>query len=443
MGERIAAAIRRPVIIAAIWICALVVLSGNLTRMQGQWRGRDFSDKYESAWALRHAIDPYPIDLTPIASRLGLQTGGLIHASDTPTFLLCFEVLTYLPPRTAFWLWTALNALALAVATCGLLLRRRGLSARTAWLLAGLILMSAPVNLNFYWGQSQLVILMLLVLAMRAMGRERDGTAGLMLAAASLLRAYPVLLVGYFVMRRKWRAVVFAIGGIVAGLLATIATLGFGQTLIYVHGAAWVAGYSMMSRMDNLALGPFVSRVFWALTGAAPGSSIDWARRGIVAAADLALLGIAIRASLAEPNRDDPDWRIYSLWIATAIMLSPVGWHHYLVLFAIPFVQMVAADAARAHPRAIWMAALCYLLSAVSLRVANRFLVPPPTAFQLALPWIARALEEMSFIALLTGYIATYWFATDHARAVTAAEDAEIDQNPRAFFGSTRTTSSG
>jgi hypothetical protein len=447
MGERIAAAIRQPAILAAVWICALVVLTGTLTRTRGQWRGRDFSDKYESAWALRHGIDPYPIDLTPIATRLGLETGGLIHASDTPTFLLCFEPLTYLPPQTAFRVWTIINAGALAIAMSLLLAHHRALSSPTAWLLAGLVLMSAPLNLNFYWGQSQLIILMLLVLAMRAIERERDDTAGIMIALAALLRAYPVLLVGYFVMRQKWRAVAFAIIGIAVGLLATVAMLGFAQTVSYTHGAAWVAGYSMMNRVDNLSLGAFVSRTFWALTGVAPGSSIDWARRTIAALAQLAVLGIAIRTTLAERNRDDPDWRIYSLWIATAIILSPVGWHHYLVLLVIPFVQMVAAAAdGRAGSRAIWMAALCYVLSAVSLRVANRFMVPPPTAFQIALPWLARALEELSFIALLTGYIATYWFATDNVRGALVTVDevggTASDQSPLALFGSTRTTSS-
>jgi hypothetical protein len=423
MGERIALAMRRPAILAAVWICALIVLAGTFTRMRGQWRGRDFSDKYESAWALRHGIDPYPIDLTPIASQLGMETGGLIHASDTPAFLLCFEPLTYLRPRPAFWTWTAINAGALAIAMFLLLAHRPGLSARTAWLLAGLILMSAPHNLNFYWGQSQLIILMLLACAMRAMERGRDGAAGVMISLAALLRAYPLLLIGYFLLRRKWRAVAFALAGIGVGLLATVAMLGLAPTVSYVHGAAWVSGYSMMSRVDNLSLGPFVSRTFWALTGTAAGSSVDWIRRAVVAIAELAVLAIAIRATLADASRGDPDWRIYSLWIGTAIMLSPVGWHHYLVLLAIPFVQMVAAASnGRARSRAVCMAALCYVLSAVSLRVANRFLAPPPTAFQLALPWAARALEELSFIGLLTGYIATYWFATDQTKSVAASQ---------------------
>jgi Glycosyltransferase family 87 len=413
-GERIATAMRQPAILAVVWICALLVLIGTLTRMPGQWHRRDFSNYYESAWALRHGIDPYSTNLTPIGTQLSLETNWLVHASETPPFLLCFEPLTRLQPRGAFWIWTTINFSALAIAMYLLLAYRRGLTGRTAWLLAGLMLMSAPVNLNFYWGQSQLIILALMVAAMRSMERNRDGAAGLLIAAAALLRAYPLLLLGYFVFRRKWRAVIFATAGIAAGGLATIAILGLPQSLSFVHAALWLTDYRVVNRVDDLSLGPFVSRMFWAIANTTPGSSVDWVRRVAMAAADVVVLGLTIRATLSDASRRDPDWRIYSLWIATAIMLTPVGWHHYLVLLAIPFVQMVASAAQdRSRSRAIWMAASAYLLSAISLRAFSRFMVPPPTTFQLTFPWLAHALEETSFIALLTGYIAAYWFATD------------------------------
>jgi len=267
---------------------------------------------------------------------------------------------------------------------------------------------------------------------MRAMERDREGAAGLLIAIAGLLRAYPLLLVGYFIFRRKWRAVIFATPGIAAGGFATVAILGFPQTLSFVHAVLWLTDYSTVKRVDNLSLGPFVSRMCWFLTNNSPGSSADWIRRAAILTADVVVLGVTIRATLADENRGDPDWRVYSLWIATALMLTPVGWHHYLVLLAIPFVQMVAsASEGRSSSRAIWMAAASYLLSAISLRVFNRLLVPPPTAFQLALPLLARALEETSFIALLTGYIAAYWFATDHVRVpVTEVAPASAGDSP-------------
>jgi hypothetical protein len=254
-----------------------------------------------------------------------------------------------------------------------------------------------------------------------------------LIAAAALLRAYPLLLVGYFLMRRKWRALAFATAGVAAGGLATVVVLGLAQTLSFVHGALWVTDYSVVQRVDDLALGPFVSRMFWALTATAPGSSTDWMRRAAIAIADVAVLGLTIRATLAEPNlrNRDPDWRIYSLWIATAIMLTPVGWHHYLVLLTIPFVQIVASAAdERSKSRAVWMAAFCYILIAVSNRVFNRLLIPPLTEFQLIFPWMARALEETSFIALLSGFIASYWFATDRPSRVSVIRPTFVPAQP-------------
>jgi hypothetical protein len=102
------------------------------------------------------------------------------------------------------------------------------------------------------------------------------------------------------------------------------------------------------------------------------------------------------------------------------------------VLLAIPFVQMVVASSGdgRSSERSICMAMVAYLLSAISLRAFSRFLVPPPTAFQLSFPLLARALEEMSFIALLSGYIAAYWFATDHVHRVPATEATIVSVQP-------------
>ena len=111
-------------------------------------------------------------------------------------------------------------------------------------------------------------------------------------------------------------------------------------------------------------------------------------------------------------------------------MLTPVGWHHYLVLLAIPFVQMVASAAERSVKLASHLDGGVVPTCSARFRSAPSagFMVPPPTAFQLTFPVLARALEETSFIALLTGYIAAYWFATDYVRVpVTEVAPASGD----------------
>src|SRR4029077_4429320 len=218
-----AAALRRPAIVALIWLAALSRFIRAFTSLPPLAHRLDFANYYNSALALRLGIDPYTTNLTAIGNRLGLDAGPHIHASETPTFLLCFEPLTRFPPATAFWVWTSLSLGALAIAIYLLLVRRPGLDANTACLLGALILAFYPLGWNFFWAQSQVIVLALMVLAMRAMEVEREDAAGLLIALAGLLRAFPFLLLGYFVLWRRWRALKFAIAGTIAGACVTIA----------------------------------------------------------------------------------------------------------------------------------------------------------------------------------------------------------------------------
>src|SRR5262249_13951029 len=210
-------------------------------------------------------LDPYTMNLSALGDRLGLETGPLIHAADTPTFLLCFEPLTLLSPATAFWIWTSLNLVALAIAIGLLLVRRPCLDASTACLLGALTLGFYPIGWNFYWAQTQILTLALMVSAMRAMENERDAIAGLMIAVAGLLRAFPFLLLGYLVLRRNWKALEYAIGATIAGGLLTVAFLGFAVCLSFLDGALWVSNQDRMTFPFVISLAPFVSRMFWAL----------------------------------------------------------------------------------------------------------------------------------------------------------------------------------
>ena len=96
----------------------------------------DFSVFYASAVALRMGLNPYLIDLSRIGDPIGLEIRPLIHTTSTPTFLLCFEPFGYLPETVAYWIWFAINAVALGVSIM-LLLRDRtgGLSRSRKWVL--------------------------------------------------------------------------------------------------------------------------------------------------------------------------------------------------------------------------------------------------------------------------------------------------------------------
>ena len=295
-GDRIAALLRRPAILAIIWIAALWRFIGAFISLPPLMHRLDFGNYYDSALALRIGIDPYTANLTAVGNRTGFETGPLIHGSETPAFLLCFEPLTHFSPATAFAIWISLNLAALAVAIYTLV-RRPGLDAATAWLLGALTLAFFPVGWNFYWAQSQVLTMALLAIAMRALKDEREATAGLIVAIAGLLRATPFLLVQYFVLRRNWRAVKFAIAGAVAGALVAVAILGFAQCFSFFNGAKYVRPRPMIFPFV-ISIAPFVSRMFWAMFGESSSLTANWLRQAAIISADAVILAMTIRATL-------------------------------------------------------------------------------------------------------------------------------------------------
>ena len=81
-------------------------------------------------------------------------------------------------------------------------------------------------------------------------------------------------------------------------------------------------------------------------------------------AAELALLAFTIKVTVSRPRDDDPDGRLFILWIMTAILISPTSWFYYLVLLTIPMVKLSAAAANnRTSARALWAGVACYTLA--------------------------------------------------------------------------------
>ncbi len=125
--------------------------------------------------------------------------------------------------KEAFWIWTSLNVVALAVTLFMLLrLSTTGLSPSMGLTIAAMTLLYDPVAMNFEYAQRQIMILLLLVVAMRAMERDYDWLAGIMLATAGLLRAFPLLLMVYLALARRWRTLRCAVISLVAGIMTVV-----------------------------------------------------------------------------------------------------------------------------------------------------------------------------------------------------------------------------
>jgi hypothetical protein len=148
----------------------------------------------------------------------------------TPFSALLFVPLTGLAPLAAKHVWLVLN-LAFLCLVAWLLRRLTRLSLLHAALL--MLLTVVPLQTSFMFGQQHLLVLLLLTLAAWCHVREKDATAGALLAVAAAIKIYPALFGLYFLVKRRWRAAsALALTGI---CLFAVALIVFGAETVRVY----------------------------------------------------------------------------------------------------------------------------------------------------------------------------------------------------------------
>ncbi len=398
----------RAAILVPLWAGVAIGLVILIAAMPGRARKWDYSVYYSSALAMRQGMNPYTDDLTPLAHSLGFELGKINHATDPPTFVMCFVPLTLLPTRLGFYVWNAINAVAFLTSLVLLFRWTPGLTRDGKLAVAALIILFPPITDHLVWGQNKMLVLLMLVLMLRWMEYGRDAGAGLMLALASLLRVFPLLIVGYLILMRRWRVLAYTTVGLVAGGLITIALVGFRHSLSFLLASGYLTQQWAQALPGNIALPTTVSRMFWYFFGIHLGATLDWARRVTSWAAELALLGLTVKATAARPSCDDSEGRLFSLWIMTAILVSPTSWFYYLVLLTIPIVKLSAAAANdRTSARALWAGVACYTLAWLYFTLVDMH-SPELALHPDTLVWRVGA----SPVGLLA-YLSLYWFAID------------------------------
>ena len=396
----------------SIWLLALGLVYGLvfLRDLPARANQIDFSHYYVSALAMRQGIDPYTTDLKPLASSLRLDIAEMNHGTYPPTFILCFEPLTLLSPLSAYWLWIALNVGFFATV---LYLLLDGLPGDTELrlALAGLAIFYTPITDNFFYAQTQILILLLLVLFVRWLRSGRHVLAGFVLAFAGLLKVFPLILIGYLVLRRQSKALVYTGLGLILGGVVTFAFVGIRRSLHFLEVLPFLTSPNWLARFTNLNLSAMVSHLLWF---GSTDPRLEVARRVTVVIAELAILALTARATLRSPKlSDDSDDHVIALWIVTATLLSPTVWMHYLVLLLIPFAvlvrQRLRGDASR---RAAWLGVGSYVIAELLMAIYLGFgqladwtqRLPVWTPIPSMIGWS---------LSLLLAYAAAYFLAVD------------------------------
>ncbi len=406
-GQRLADVVMRPPLILAL--CGLALFRAVTFLALGRRAYRnDFDVFYSAATAYRHGLNPYTLDLIPIGQRLGFHLGALHHSTDTPTALLFFLPFSFPAVPSAYSLWITINLAAFAVALILLLAPRfSGLESRTALVIAALAILYAPTNEDFLFSQRQTVILLVLVLMMRALEKRREAAAGLLFSLAVAYRAFPILIAGYFVLRRQWRVLIYMGCGLTLVGAATVAMLGLPVCISYASGARFAAT-AFWYDPANVSLHGFLDRLFFYAVGPAPSWLLQILHFVTVASAETAILALAVWPTYQRRQRPGLDRPTYALWVASSIILSPLSWIHYMVLLLIPFAEIArAAEKHDCSSRAAWAAVASYLI------ISLASLLREPTVGASLWDQGVRYLAEGSTIALLLGFLAAVWLAMD------------------------------
>jgi hypothetical protein len=208
---------------------------------------KDLQEDYLAAVALRHGSDLLrplsDLEITYLPEQAAVYVLYPHPSPHLPVLAVLDLPLTLLPYPAVVVLWLTLNV--------GLLLwigRSLGLSPVASLALAAW----PPVFMVLDYGQWELVVLGLILLAWRQARAGRDRRAGILLGVAGVIKIYPLVLLLPYVARRRWGVVAFSALVVSIAEAGNLALLGPGGFLDYhLRVLPSVTGYYSMMALNS------------------------------------------------------------------------------------------------------------------------------------------------------------------------------------------------
>jgi alpha-1,2-mannosyltransferase len=321
--------------------------AGLLALLVGLWR---FGSVAQLSW-----MGVAPDLANNYAGAAVLRAGGMLYDPQAPlltgydnpplTALLTMP-LTFFDLQTAIRLFFGLNTL-LLVASVALIAISMGkyLLTYPYWLIAvALVLNLDPVLDSLLLGQTDALILLLLVICFWAYRRGRDVIAGAALGLAAMIKISPGLLVLYFLLKRQMRIVASAVAAMLLLGGVSLLSAGFEVHAMFVTEILpkLLAG---SAHFENQSLNGFFNRLFLEsqfITGLADVPPLPQARF-LTMVCSLLIVGSAAyligrnRASQTDPRVDLE----FSLLVITLPLISSIAWHHYMTWYVLPFLVLL------------------------------------------------------------------------------------------------------
>ena len=253
------------------------------------------------------------------------------HDLNPPHLHLLLVPLAVLQPAAAFAVWGVLS-LGCLIASLWFILREAKI-APTRWHLAFCavaVISSAATSAVIVNGQLSWILMLPVTLAWVAARRSRWAPAGALVGAALTVKPFLLIVLAYFILARRWRALAFATAAAAACLTVGVILFGVSPYLGWIRA---LRGVSWTYLPINASLMGFLTRTFTDTSSLEPphfGALVVWT--SLVRPLWIAGAGVLGLGTLAALRLDDAPAsvdRSFALLLVASLLISPLGWVYY------------------------------------------------------------------------------------------------------------------
>lgn len=324
----------------------------------------DFAHYYIASRITLEGKLPYSTHLDPYYAKYGFAL------DPTLPFVWLFALYAGLTPRAGFCAWVSTEAVSL-IAVLWLTRRLLGerLSARAWRFITAATLFSAATYWQFYYSQVGLSLAAIVLAAYACQRANRHTTACLLVAAAGLLKLFPLVVLPWFV----WRSSASMRGRLRCGCLTLLVMAGMVVVTnlglwrdFFEHGLPVLKLYAKGPTYFNFTVATFFSHLGHAMQAGVPWMAIE---RGCWLAGIALGMGLVGGAYVLCFTRAGDCESEFCLLSCAMLMGSATAWGHYFVFLIFPMAVAAVRVAVNPSPRrVVWLVTILLLLNYMGTR---------------------------------------------------------------------------
>jgi len=329
----------------------------------------DFNVYYRAGHRVLHGLAIYP----------PADSDRFLYA---PVFAILFAPLAALPRHVAQFVFFAVNAFSLTelIIGAGVILFGRERRLPAALVVVPVLLSFRFIDNNIEHGQINLPTLALIVWAIIYADESRDAWAGLMLAAAILIKPFGLLAALHLAIRRRYAALGWVLAAGIALIVVPIVIFG-PRGWIDQTGAYLNAIVSMTNRYRTMLTNQSAVSAVARLMSLRTGAEVEASPAATIAGMGLEIILVAA-VSLWDAMSDSRRKFASRLALCGLFCLmssfTPISWKSYYAAMVVPYMALTAAlwtdrTAGESPPISVWtLFALSVLLNLATGNYLNR-----------------------------------------------------------------------